>query len=749
MKMSNAKQIMGLSYTPKWLLNPELAIPALEEVKKGGFGLVIGFARHMKQTVASETVRNAVAQNTGHCHKLGLRFAIDMDWAHWADEFVELQPEMAMWNIRRGEGVCVDGKFTVDIPYPGHGIEEFAEVSAAYGVDASGKTVLLSSKEYEFRRDSFNSQYPFPSLDDDRSYDYYRPGKGAYYTLKLSGSTGRSFSRIVFYVAFMGYRHADVAHPAYLEAQRKLLLSYKDIPLDGVGWDEPGKGGNLHSYKAGKGFLSLFEKRHGYDLRSRLISLDEGTSALALSTRRDYYDSLNEMNYHAQSEFNSLAMELFGKNIFRGTHHTFSGLAVDIRCGCSDYYRLGKTLSYAFTDTGWEQGPYSETIYNYALAEGLRKELGMPGAYCNDWSRTPRVKWYDYFTRVKMLYRIDWFAIFVGLWCERHSTFPEDKYWTDVTRNAKALNMVNEFLDDEYETVSETAVWHGWEGVSSLPASMNFNIRLIQTFSFNLSQMALDNGQFFDYVSSKAIETSTASAGTLEINGRKYKRLVVPYAVAVSDAMWKALRRCVENKVKIVFVGPPPRWNLDSGESLSEEFCAMAGVAPFTLEDYTSYFLSRKPKPAFDAWEPLLVDFSYPLSPLKGTLVKRDLEGAVASVENSLSNVAYLPGYDPRSLLSEYLGGFYSADIKLQHSGDAHKRILSVGDGKKHVLLLAAKMEQELDEKISIHGKTVTVKGGGWAAIRIEGKNITGTLIDPEGKIEPVSSNQRSVIGGR
>ena len=37
----------------------------------------------------------------------------------------------------------------------------------------------------------------------------------------------------------------------------------------------------------------------------------------------------------------------------------------------------------------------------FALAEGLRKELDKPGAYCNDWSRTPRVKWYDYFTRVK------------------------------------------------------------------------------------------------------------------------------------------------------------------------------------------------------------------------------------------------------------------------------------------------------------------------------------------------------------
>ncbi|MFZ2655568.1 MAG: hypothetical protein WAX69_11620 [Victivallales bacterium] len=736
MKTSNEKQIMGLSYTPRWLLNPELAIPALREVKNGGFGLVIGFIRHMKQTVASETVRNAVAQTTDHCHSLGLRFAVDMDWAHWVDEFVERRPEMAMWSIRRGEAVCMDGAFVVDIPYTGQGIEEFAEISAAYGVDAKGNTTLLTPEEYACRRDSFNSQYPFPSFDDDRAYDYYRPGMGGHYTLKLSGATTRRFTRVVFYVAFMGYKYADVAHPAYLEVQRNLLLSYKDIPLDGVNWDEPGKGGSTRGYKAGAGFLSFFEKRHGYDLRSRLISLDEGSSPGTLATRRDYYDTLNEMNHQAQAEFNSLAIELFGKNIHRGSHHTFAGLAVDIRCGCSDYFRQGKVLSHAFTDTGWEQGPFSETIYNFALAEGLRKELGMPGAYCNDWSRTPRVKWYDYFTRVKMLYRIDWFAIFVGLWCERHSTFPDDKYWVDVTRNAQALNSVNKFLDDEYEAVSETAVWHGWEGVSALPASMNFNIRLLQTFSFNLSQIALESGQFFDYVSSKAIEAATPSDGTVKINGRTYRRLIVPYAVAVSGAMWKSLRRCIENKVRIVFVGPPPRWNLDTGEDLSPEFCAMAGVAPFTLEEYTAYFLSRKPKPSFDAWEPPLVDFSYPLSHLEGTVMKRDMEGSVASVENSSDNVVYIPGPDPRSLLSGYLGGFHSAGIALEHSGGAHKRMLSSRDGKKHVLLLAARMEQELDEQINIHGKAIIVKGGGWAAIKIAGTDIADTLIDPKGKIE-------------
>ncbi len=727
---------MGLAYTPKWILDPGLAVPALEETRKAGFGLVIGFVRHMHLKVSSEAVRDAVAQTAAHCHKLGMKFALDMDWAHWAGEYVERNPDMAMWTVLRGYGVCIDGQFEVNIRYPGVPLEEVAEISAAYGIKPSGNAVLLSKADYECRCDSCNSAYPIPSFDDDRAYSYYRPGDGAHYTLRLSGTVDRKFTRIVFYVAFMNYQYPDVTHPTYLQAQSELLGMYSDVPLDGVGWDESGKGGNTRSYKAGKEFFNFFRDRHGYELRNRLMAMDDGVSPEALKTRLDYYDTLNEINFRAQAAFNKQAMKLFGKDIFRGMHHTFAGLATDIRCGCSDYFRLGKNLSHSFTDTGWDQGPFSETTYNYALAEGMRKELGMPGSYCNDWSRSPRVKWYEYFARLKMLYRIDWFAIFIGLWCERHSLFPDDRYWKNVAAAAQTLNRLNEFLSDKYETISETAVWFGWESVGALPASLNWHIRLFQTFHYNFSQVALESGKFFDYVSNAALIAAKVRKGRLNINDRSYKRLVIPYGCVLNSSIWNIVKECAKNEISVVFTGPPPCWITESDENVTKEFCELIGVKSFTFDEYNAYFLSKKPKPSSEEWEPEKVDFAFPLIPGDSTEAIRDKEGNVVSVTNPAIGFTYLSGVDPRDLLASHLGNAFDDGLGLAHRGQSHIRLLRHTSENEHVLILASKMDSVLDDLIKLGDISAQISGGCWAILKIKDGKVIDTLLDEGTKVK-------------
>ena len=49
-----------------------------------------------------------------------------------------------------------------------------------------------------------------------------------------------------------------------------------DAGLDGVGWDEPGKGGTFAGWKCGAGFFDFFREQHGYELRERIIDLDDG-----------------------------------------------------------------------------------------------------------------------------------------------------------------------------------------------------------------------------------------------------------------------------------------------------------------------------------------------------------------------------------------------------------------------------------------------------------------------------------------
>jgi hypothetical protein len=717
---------MGLAFSPDWLNHPDRAIPALERTRDAGFGTILGFVRHMHHTVTHEHVRRAVRQTAENCHALGLKFALDMDWAHWVGEYVELYPEMAQWTAVRGEAPCFDGRFELNLPYQGG--SQVAEISAAYGVTGNGERVPLDVAALGLARRSYNSQYALPSFDDDHAYDYHRPGLGAHYTLGLTGVVEPKFRSIVFYVSFLNLALADVAHPRYLQVQRELLESYADTGLDGVGWDEPGKGGNFLGWKCGAGFFDFFRQRHGYELRERLIDLDEGDGLPAMQTRRDYHDALNEMNFQAQMLFNEQAQALFGDDCFRGTHHTFAGINLDIRCGCVDYFRLGRNLSHAFTDTGWEQGPYGETFLHFALAESLRKELGKPGAYCNDWSRTPRVKWYDYFSRVKSLYGVDWFAIFIGNgYNERHSLFPDDPYWKDVARNATGLNRLAAWLGAGAEPVSDTAVWFGWESLTALSARHRYLLRLFQPSLYNLAQAALDSGRFFDFVSDRALGKARIEDGALHINGRPYKRLVMPYAVIVRPEVWAVVGQAVKAGIPVVFYGPPP-WKTTGGRDLAGDFAELLGIAPVSFADYLRWYEARKPIPSISQWEPVRVDFSYPVVPAGATSIHCDAENEPMAVGDPAAGPGWLVGVDPwnRSELAPWLGEPPRDGLELRHHGRAHLRVLRTPQGGGHAILLAAGMAETLNDIVTLGGETVTLNQGAWAAIRVRA-----------GKLEP------------
>lgn len=712
---------MGLEFSPAWLNDPDLAIPALEKTRDGGFGTIIGFVRHLHHTVTHEHTRRAVARMTANCHRLGLKFAMDMDWAHWVDEYVELYPEMAQWTVVRGEASCFNGHFELNMPYPGLHCPEVAEITAAYGVTEQGERVPLDVKSLGIVRRSYNSQYALPSYDDDHAYDYYRPGFGAHYTLGLTGAAETRFRSLILYVSFLNMAYADVAHPRYLQVQREVLQGYADAGLDGVGWDEPGKGGNYDGWKCGAGFFDFFRQRHGYELRGRVIDLDDGESETATRTRLDYNDALNEMNYQAQKTFNEQAQALFGEDCFRGTHNTFSGVNTDIRCGCVDYFRLGRNLSHAFTDTGWEQGPYGETFLNFALAEGLRKELDMPAAYCNDWSRTPRIKWYDYFTRVKSLYGVDWFAIFIGNgYNEKHSLFPDDPYWKDVVRNATGLNCLAEWLGEGCEPVADTAVWFGWESLTALSGRYRYLLRLYQTSHHNLAQAALDSGRFFDFVSDRALGEARVENGALIINNRRYTRLIMPYAVIVRPQVWAVVENAVKAGVSIVFYGPPP-WKTTDGHDLSHSFAELLGIVPVTFQDFMRWYESHKPIPAMNQWEPLRIDFSYPVEPRGQTAVRRDAEGEALAVGEAASGPSWLVGVDPwnNAALAPWLGNPPWDGLAIGHHGRSHLRVLRTSQPAGNVILLAAGIEETLNDTVTLGETSVELNHGVWAAIPV------------------------------
>ena len=718
MKAITSKQAMGLFLTPDWLHDYSDMDEALAEAAAGGFGIIIGFARHMQHTLLDDEVRAAIHHAAETTKKLGMKFALDMDWCHWANKAVEREPEMALWQIVSGESACHEGNFSMTIRYEGKAPVIVEEISAVYGWDEKGEVHCLTADEYTCEQNSHGSAYSWPSLDDDQTVSITKPRGGGYFC-QLSGRVARKYTRVKVYTAMRSTRYPDVSSPEYLRAQLDLLAFYRDVPMNGVGWDEPGKGGSMRGLKAGRGFFLKFRDRYGYDLRERLIHLDGGDSTLAVQTRRDYHAAIVDMNFKAQEAFNRQAKSQYGEDAFLGTHHTYSGMAMDIRCGVMDYFKLGEVLSAAFTDTGWDVSGHSETVYNYVLVDSLRKELGKPLSYVNDWSKKPRTVWYDYYTRLKMLYRIEWFMIFLGRCAENFPTFPWDPYWKDVTRNTQLLESFREVIPENLDTYSEMAVWFSWESPVLQGPTRAHYVRLWMTCNYNLAEQGLENSRFFDYVSTPALEEAEVKDGRVLIGGKPYNRLVLPYASMVSQAMWRKLRDCREAGVELIFIGPPPSRQWDSDESIDEEFCEWVGVRKVSDSQYDAVLRSQRPVPSLTDWEPDKADFRFPVSAEAGTERLVDIEGDTIGVRRE--NLTWFSNLDPRASFFEHVPSCAEGVPETVHYGKGYFRWYFDKYSDCAVLVCIAPMYETLHEFFELAGSHFRLEGGTWAVVRLEG----------------------------
>ncbi len=672
------------------------------------------------------------------CHRHGVQCVMKFEPDMWARPYLMRNPEMATWLLVPGESVCDGGVFDFAIPYEGVGhsptFRALAELPAVYGFDAAGQPRRLEPGEYQVTQETFRAPWGHPSLVEAEGYEPHKAPKGRT-MLRLSGRVNdSSIQRLCIYVAFESYELPDQTHPEFLKRQLALLESFRDLPLDGFAWDEPANGSSMTGYKAGRGFLEFFQKRYGYDLRTRLLELDRGTSAVALQTRRDYYEALNEGFYLSQKAFNDRARELFGSDIFLGWHQTWSGLAVDLGAGCTDYFRQGEPLSAAFTDTGWDLTPYAETIYNYVLAESLRKELGKPLAYCMDWSKKPVTRWYDYYTRLKMLYGIEWILIAMGrgAW-EGFPNLPWDRHWPVNSRNAAQLEAFADFTGRTVDGESEMAVWHGWQGVAGLESAHYGYLRLWMTCHHNLAQHALEAGRFFDYASTQALAKATVREGRIHLPGGAYRRLSLACAVTYPNAVWAKVRECVAGGVEVVFVGPPPRWLIDDGSDLTEAFAQMCGCEPVSFERYHSWAAARKPLPRFDDWEPVQVDFAYPVKPLAEAIALTDADGETVGVRNPQTGVTWFSSLDPRELFFQQLPPLTPG---LEHFGPAYCRLLQDRrEPARRFLVCAAPLNGLLHDTITVDGRRIVLEGGTWAVLHLDDGRVVDRLLSTETEV--------------
>lgn len=726
---NNGRQVGGVFLSPDWIENPRLARPYIKQIADMGYASMIMFVRHQKRTVLDRRVHDAVKAMVPYGHQCGLKMLLDTDHCWWGPSFVETHPETALWAIRSVETTVQDGRFEMRVPFPRMpGQIVFEEISA----------VFVPAKEgYRF--------IPGTGIQSTNQH-YLSPGAG----FILKGQLPRSYSgKAVFYVAVRTYGVVDVAHPRYLKGQEELLNAYADIPLDGFTWDEPGKGlGDLSYFKAGAGVVSLFKKQNGYELRPNLIYLDrlDGTSKAA-KVRCDYYGTLVAMNYVAQKRHNDHARRKFKPDLMFGTHQTWSGFPTDLVAGCIDYFKLGKVLTAAWTDGGWDGTETKYPVHNFMLAEGIKKELGMRDAYYNDWGLSlPGVGNMQFANRLKMLFHVNWFNHCVCDYSEGLINFSQEPVRSAAERDTRNLDRFDRMVSDAFAPHTDVAYLYSWETLAATPKWMT---RLFYTFIANTSLHLTDQALYSAMMSGASILKAKIGNRCFTANGFTYRALLMPYINVIQEAVYRKAMQISEAGVPVIVIGPPPEFTAE-GKSIAADFARRVGFKPFPLAQYASVLAEQTALPGINEWEPSWVDATYPVETTTAQKTY-DQEDHLLYAKAAGRPLYYMPVPDPREELTTLLSTMVTPLVET-YAEDAYYRFFPHRqDGGQMVVLAVAKAHvasfglapdkyggslrppirpHRLKALFRFSGGDLALKGGAWCAVRMNRNRVDEVIGD-------------------
>ncbi len=725
----NGLQTISVFYSPDIIANMQLFEELVIEAKDKHYSIVMGFFRHMALNLFSPKIVECVYKSVEICHRYGLKYTLEADATWWGYILAENNPECALIVTKQADGHSFNGNFDVTTTLPRvalpHHQTVFNGISAVYMVVNGVVQYLPAESLLEFHEEYSSKTYGFPSQENFETYEANRSIKPAS-LIKIKGRLPSEYTgKIKLYIDFRDYSHVYFGHSKYLKKQRELLELYQDIPLDGIGWDEACRSGDMTSYKIGEGFYEYFRERKGYDLRERLIYLDNyQQDPLAIQTRYDYYQVLTGINYRAQNEFNQYARELFGANIIQGIHQTWSGLAKDMRGGCFDYFNLGKLLSDSYTDSSWFFP--RELIYQFFLSDSLRKELKLDNAYSNDWGGVNTIELTNYHTRLKLLFNLNWVTMYMGTASEGLPNYPKVDVWKDTGHCVKLLDDFNMWLGNDTCSEAHIAIWHGWEPLAYMN---NWYVRLYHMAISNMSVCFLEQNIYFDFISTYALEATKLNDSKSQFfsNGKSYDILIVPYPVALPNAAWKRLQYLIKNKIKVVFFGPPTQWAINPTKNISSEFCKVAGISKFDSHDYFQYYSDVKPIGDYVSQpEPDKVDFCYPIVPVNAEALI-DCDGNTYGVSNG--NVSYLPMIDPRQHLIDHVTKLTNQKIRIYSKNIYCRSFISKHDNEL-ILVAISKLNQHLDGIIRIGDIEININGGHWTILKFIDMEVNNVISD-------------------
>ncbi|HEY3376352.1 MAG TPA: hypothetical protein VGL77_02560 [Armatimonadota bacterium] len=701
-------QVMGYWLNEPALLRPELALSAMEALAAEGYDATRVMLRNTNFSHRSPRVVEVIAAMVERAHQHGLRVALDCEphatpvGRDMGAEFPEAMGE----RLVCASAPLVDGHFRLHIPNPCSDSQMpiFTGVEAAF-VRRHGRVDPLT--DFTFASQCVAEPYDEGYIQRESAYV---TGKGNAWHRRHTHLSGRVADgrdgELLVYARYHDVGLLDFYADGFRQYFDALLACYRDIPLDGVGWDEPAVSGDWGMYRYGRAFAAAFQRENGYALRERLYLLDApGVAPEAVQVRLDYYRTLNDGVFQAQRQMIATAHALFGDELLLGTHHTWQGEGGinDYRAGAVDYFRLNENMDAGYTDSWWwDDGSVN---YTFALAGSLGRLTPSGCAECNTWDAKPTNALVAYYTRLMALMRVNWFNIWYG---EDADTcrYPDHYTWAASNACMRRNQRLLESLGAARPLV-DVAIWHGWEGVMALNRAEWASAH--KAFCLNTATALLQRNIAFDFVDSSLLADATVADGQLVTRLERYRVLVLPYAPVLPRAAWQTCLRFAEAGGRVLFIGPPPTRTVE-GDEIAADFAARVGMTALPVELYVAYVDAICTLPQGRAEK---LEISYPLQPTTGRAL-RSSEDEVHGVAGN--GVVYLSDLDPRHRLVELLACWLTPPV-LCYSDSILWRLYQDGDTQR--LLLIARRDREMSGLVRVAGYELAIDSGSIALLHL------------------------------
>jgi hypothetical protein len=720
------EQSMGIWLSEPVVLHPEKLEAAVRDLAERGFGIVRLMLRNTSFTHRSPQVVSAVGQMVKVAHELNVKVVLDCEphatpvGHDMACEF----PDALGYRLVRASAKVVDGHYRVHVPSPGTMGEraDFLGVEAAF-FQVGKEMRRLSDLDYNLRQVAEPYEDGYTTIE--HNYTEGRPGNPTRRVTHLSGRLEPGTSgELVIYLRFFDSRRTDVWSDGFRKYFESLIECYREIPLDGIGWDEPAIGGAWNNYISGDAFTQAFKERCGYELQDRLYLLDEpGTRPESLQVRLDYYETLNEGLVAAQKHLFEKTAEVFGDDYIGGTHHTWQGEGniPDCRAGAVDYFRLNDNMDAGYTDCWWWDA--KSVCYAYTLGSSLGRLTPTGEAEINTWDAKPTNSKTEYHVRLMSLMNVLWFNIWYG---EASDTclYPADYTWETAVREMQRHRKAQQLLAGA-KPVVKVAMLHGWETVCGINRPDIAGAH--KAFTLNQSTLWMNRSEAFDWIDTRLLAGAQVEGTSLLTDLGTYEILVLPFASILPRQAWEMCLEFAKAGGKIVFTGTPPAWDTEGGD-LSIAFAELMEMPHLSLERYLSGVDAVCKLPA---GRPQNLDIAYPLSGDPERLLT-SIENEVHGIRNPNGNVIYLTDLEPGARLLEHLEPWLPREV-VCYSETIMWRLYR--DGGRDCLALIARQDRKLSGIVKWGEITLELTSGLVAMVelchgelKVHGEDVTWQL---------------------